>query len=131
MGIWLQPYLKERGADDALYFRDGVVTECPRSNFFMVTSDDVLVTPSRNILKGITRGKILELARRQVTAEERDITLDELGSAKELFITSTGRNILPVTRMDGKPVRNGLPGEMSHWLNQQLQRSITLHALEK
>ena len=45
MAIWLQPWLKERGGDDILYHQDGIVTECPRSNFFIVTQEGKLVTP--------------------------------------------------------------------------------------
>src|SRR5579871_1658959 len=45
MAIWLQPYIRDKGADDVLYVPDGVITECPRSSFFMVTSDGTVVTP--------------------------------------------------------------------------------------
>src|SRR5882672_3998821 len=55
MAVWLQPYIKERGAEDVLYHQDGVISECPRSNFFIVTADDTVVTPSENILKGVIR----------------------------------------------------------------------------
>lgn len=110
MAIWLQPLLVERNANDVLYHHDGVVTECPRSNFFVVTADDTLVTPARNMLKGITRMKILALARemcssnRVLRVEERDIHVTELPAAKEAFITSTGRHIVPVSHIDDQPI---------------------------
>jgi branched-chain amino acid aminotransferase len=100
MAIWLQPVLKEKGFNGALYHHDGLITECPRNNFFMVTSDDVLVTPAENILAGITRKKLLELARNSFKVEERPINLDELKEAKEAFITSTTKQILPVMQID-------------------------------
>jgi branched-chain amino acid aminotransferase len=129
MAIWLQPHIRENGADDVLYHNDGVLSECPRSNFFIVTAGDVLVTPARHILKGIIRGKVLELARRQFKTEERDIGLEELLTAKEAFITSTTKHILPVVRIDDKAIGRGLPGEgepgpVSRWLNQELYQLV-------
>lgn len=120
MAIWLQPYLKERDADDLLYHRDGIVTECPRSNFFIVTAEGVLVTPGKHVLKGITRMKLLELARTQYRVEERDVTLEEVYSAKEAFITSTTKHVLPVSAVDGRTVGTGSPGEVSRSLQQRL-----------
>ena len=120
MAIWLQPFIKDNGADDVLYHRDGIVAECPRSNFFLVTAEDTLVTPARNILRGIIRMKLLEIGRRQLRVEERDITLEETGMAKEAFITSTTRHILPVLQLDGRPIGNGQPGKISAWLSAEL-----------
>jgi branched-chain amino acid aminotransferase len=104
MAIWLQPYIREQGADDVLYHHNGVITECPRSNFFIVTANNTLVTPGRNILKGITRMKALELAAPQLKTEERDITLEELSTAKEAFVTSTTKHILPVIKAEIKTI---------------------------
>lgn len=129
MGIWLQPYIREKGADDVLYHQDGLVSECPRSNFFIVTEDDTLVTPARDVLKGIIRMKVLELASRQFKMEERDITLEELQTAKEAFITSTTKHILPVSWVDDKPIgtatpQEGVPGKIAQWLNQMLYELV-------
>ncbi len=136
MAIWLQPFIRKNGADDVLYHRggishqdginhpDGIITECPRSNFFMVTAEDTVVTPARHILKGITRMKVLEVAGRQFRTEQRDMTLEELKTAKEAFITSTTKHILPVLQIDdiiiGKESGEGMPGNVSRWLNQEL-----------
>lgn len=98
--IWLQPRLKERGFDDALYHNAGYITECPRSNFFLVTQEEVIVTPATGMLKGITRKKILELARQHFQVEERAVHLDEVKNATEAFTTSTTKQILPVTQVD-------------------------------
>jgi branched-chain amino acid aminotransferase len=125
MAIWLQPYIREQGADDVLYHHNGVISECPRSNFFIVTADDILVTPGRNMLKGITRKYALELAVPQLKTDERDITLEELTTAKEAFITSTTKHILPVTHIDdihigNSSAGNAAPGPVSRWLNEKL-----------
>ncbi len=118
MAIWLQPYIRECGADEVLYHVDGSISECPRSNFFMVTADDVLVTPARGILAGIIRGKVLELARQQFAVEVRDVSLGDLAEAKEAFITSTTKHVLPVAQVDG--VVFGEAGPVARLLNAEL-----------
>lgn len=100
MGIWLQPIIKQHHANDVLYHQNGMVSECPRSNFFIVANNDVLVTPSKNILKGVMRSKIIEVAQAGFKVEERDLHLDEIKTAKEVFITSTTKTILPVKQID-------------------------------
>jgi D-alanine transaminase/branched-chain amino acid aminotransferase len=124
MAIWLQPYMAEHGGEDLLYHTDGIITECPRSNFFMVTAEGTLVTPVRDVLRGITRGKVLELARERFVVEKRDIALGELRTAKETFVTSTGRHILPVSQVDDVVV--GGPGPVSRWLSEALYRAYPL-----
>ncbi len=100
MATWLQPFIKQNGADDVLYTNNGFVTECPRSNIFIVTQDNKIVTPNEKILKGITRQKIIELAKKYFTVEERPVLLSEVSAAKEAFITSTTKKILPVNCVD-------------------------------
>lgn len=107
MAIWLQPLLKAKGGDDILYYNDGLVLECPRSNFFMVTNEGILVTPIRNLLKGITRKKVLQLAIEMgIRVEERDISLTELMESKEAFITSSTKRLVPVRQIDEKIFKN-------------------------
>ena len=121
MSIWLQPLLKENQADDFLYHNNGIITECPRSNFFMVSPEGKIVTPANNILKGITRMKVLMLASNYFQVEERDIHIDELQAATEAFITSTTKQIIPVTRINGKEVGNGQVGEVTKKLTTELR----------
>jgi len=139
MAIWLQPYIRQHSANDVLYQLGGVVSECPRSNFFIATADDTIVTPARNILLGITRMKILEVAAARFRAEERDVTLEDIRSAKEAFIASTTMHVLPVSHVDGHPIGqdasaagastngpSGAPaaGPISQWLNEQLYQLV-------
>jgi branched-chain amino acid aminotransferase len=101
MAIWLQPWMHEKGADDILYHQNGIISECPRSNFFIVTQTNSIVTPGRNILKGITRKQVLELAEMNgLVVEERDISMDDIRVAKEAFIGSSTKRIIPVVRVD-------------------------------
>ena len=109
MAIHLQPYVHDRGAADVLYHYNGIITECPRCNFFLVTAGGTLVTPARNMLKGITRKKVLALARDLLPTSERDLHLDELRTAREAFITSTSRHLVPVSHIDDQPIGGAAP----------------------
>ncbi len=116
--IYLQPTIKAAGADDVVYFFNGMVTECPRANFFIVTDQGEVLTPKENILQGVTRKKILEL--RGYTIKETDITIAMIASAKEAFISSSTKNILPVISIDGHTIGDGKPGSITRNLYQQL-----------
>ncbi len=101
MAIWLQPWMKENNADDILYHNNGFVTECPRSNFFVINKQHELVTPKQNILQGVTRKKIIDIALKAgIEVAERDIHLNEIADAKEAFITSSTKRMLPVAKID-------------------------------
>ena len=120
MGIRLLNKIKEQGADDVLYHRGGVVTELPRCNFFIVRQDGTVVTPAENVLLGITRKHVLELAGRRYKTEEGTLTLDDLKEAKEAFLTSTTKQILPVVQVGGVKIGNGRPGAVTRSLFQEL-----------
>jgi D-alanine transaminase/branched-chain amino acid aminotransferase len=120
VAVWLQPLLKEKGADDILYHHQHIITEFARSNVFIVTADNKLLTPVRNVLYGITRKHILSLAAGSMPVEERDITLPELMNATEVFLTSTTKKIIPVLRIDNNIIGNGKPGPVTRELYRQL-----------
>ena len=127
MAVWLQPLLKEKQADDLLYYTHESVTEFARSNVFIVTRDNKLVTPEKNILHGITRKNVLSLASEMMPVEERDVTIDELMNASEVFLTATTKRILPVLKINGRSVGNGKVGEITTTLYNkflQLENSI-------
>lgn len=101
MAIRLQPWLKSLGGDDILYHYDGLVTECPRANFFIIDRNGRLITPVRNMLHGVTRRQIIQVARSiGMQVEERDLPLTEVLQAAEAFISSSTKRIIPVTRID-------------------------------
>lgn len=101
------------GANEALMVRDGNVLEGTSSNVFAVI-DGTLVTPALRdtILPGITRAVVLDLARRYGFdhTEIDALSLDTLRSASEIWITSSVREIFPVTRLDNTAVGNATPG---------------------
>ena len=104
------------GADDAIFIEDGFITEASSSNVHIVTREGTLITRqlSNALLHGITRGSILDLARQAgVPVEERRLTLDEARNAAEIFITSATAFVMPVVRLDGEPVGEGVPGPVS------------------
>ena len=107
MAVWLQPTLKTAGATDVLYEWNDHVTECPRSNFFIVTKNKTIVTPALNILNGITRERVLNLAAQKFEIAERNITINEVLDAAEAFITSTTKSILPVAYVNGSKIGDG------------------------
>lgn len=114
--IWLQPDLKAQGVDDVLYVHDGCLRECPRANFFIVSADGKVLTQASEMLKGITRKHILEISGRMYPTEARNVSIEELRNAKEAFITSTSKNVMPVLKIDGKTLGNGRPGEITQSL---------------
>ena len=101
MAIWLQPWMKENNADDILYHTNELITECPRSNFFIINKQHVLITPKEKILHGITRKKIIAIAKKLgIEVQEKDIQLSEISEIKEAFITSSTKRMLPVSKID-------------------------------
>lgn len=106
---------KRRGFDELITLtQEGNVSEGSAMNFFMVRHGK-LATPARteNILEGITRESILELAAQELgmVVEERVIDRTELYCADEAFFTGTAAQVAPITQIDGRPVGNGKVGE--------------------
>jgi len=122
--IWLQPILKEKKAEDVLYYSDGLLRECPRANIFIVTKDQKVLTPESGMLKGVTRKHVLEISGARYVTEARDVSFEELRNAGEVFITSTTKNILPVVQVDGYVIGDGNPGEVSRTLAKEYNRII-------
>jgi branched-chain amino acid aminotransferase len=117
--VLLRPFIKDNHADEVLYHCNGLISECPRANFFIVT-DNEIITPKDNILAGITRGKVLALAIKNYRVVERNITLTDLESAREAFISSSSKNVCPVIAIDGKNIGDGKPGEITGLIGEKL-----------
>ncbi|SEP63152.1 D-alanine transaminase [Ectothiorhodospira magna] len=102
----------DAGATEAILIRQGLATEGAASNLFVV-GDGVIITPpkDRSLLPGITRDLVMELAQDAgLPLMESTIPEQSLQMAEEIWLTSSTREILPVTRLDGRPVGTGLPG---------------------
>jgi D-alanine transaminase len=117
---------KEQGAREAWFVaEDGTVTEGSSSNAWIVTRDGALVTrkADRAILRGITRTVLLDmLAAHNLVLDERPFTVAEAQGAREAFITSASQTVMPVVRIDGRPVGNGAPGLVATALRRDFHR---------
>lgn len=113
VGINRLKEMQDAGAIDLLFHVNGQIYETTRANFFIVTQDDVLVTPSNSVLKGVTRKQLLEIARKHYTVEERIVRMDELKTAKEVFISSTTKGPMGVVQIDDIIIGDGKVGAVS------------------
>jgi branched-chain amino acid aminotransferase len=104
----------DAGVDEAILgTTDGRVAEGAGFNVFFAR-DGVLHTPAQNVLHGITRRSVLELAQHWgIPAYEGDYPLQALREADEIFLTSTAGGILPAIELDGRVVGDGRPGPLS------------------
>lgn len=110
----LRQQAADRGAVEALLIRDGMVTEGAASNIFVVRGSTLYTAPNGPfILPGITRDLILELAQANaIPAQEQSVPESALFDADEIWITSSMREILPVTRLNDREVGGGNPGPL-------------------
>lgn len=104
--IKLQKKMRKTGAEDLLYCHENKVTESSRSNFFVVKNGELL-TPKNQILKGITREKVIEIAQKEMPVSQTDLTPEMVFSADEAFLTSTTKKILAIRKIDGKTIGQG------------------------
>lgn len=106
---------QQRGAHDAIFVKDGYVTEATSANLFIVKDGRLITHPgTRDILHGVTRRAILALAEDlDIPLETRPFTLEEAQSADEVFMTASPLYVLPVTTIDGVPVAQAVPGAMA------------------
>ncbi len=117
---------KERGAFEAMLIRDGVVTEGARTNFFGVLDGSLRTHPCDNhILPGITRSVLRDLARElSIDLDETPIKASEIPKLSELFLTGTTTDVMPIVKLDDKPVGKGRPGELTRRLQHVLSESL-------
>ena len=121
--ILLRQQAVDKACAEAILIKDGYATEGAASNVFAVI-DDVLLTPpnSNEILAGITREVIIDLANANgISCREQKIPLAELQVASEIWLTSSTREILPVTHLDERPVGDGLVGPVWQAMNTLFQ----------
>jgi len=108
----LRQEAEDAGAVETILIRDGNVTEASTCNVFLVKNGVILNPPKDNlILHGITFDLALELAREAgLPLETREVKRAELLDADEVWLSSSAREVLPVTVVDGERVGNGKPG---------------------
>ena len=122
----------DAGAAEIVLFRDGHLTEAAACNV-LVVQDGVLLAPPKDnlILPGITYDVVLELAAaNQIPLEMRAASEQEVRAAQEIWITSSTKEVLAVTRLDGAAVGDGKPGPLfrrMHALYQDFKRTFMRH----
>lgn len=106
------------GADEALILDiNGFVAEGPGENFLLVKDGAILSPLTTNILNGVTRRTVMELARQAgIPTAERNLTLGDVYTADEALVCGTGAEIVPVVQVDGRPIASGTPGPITRRL---------------
>lgn len=114
----------ENKALEIVYVKDGEALEASTSNLF-IFKNGVLATPKNNILLGITRNLIVNLAKsNNVEVQERKVLLKELYSADEALLTATNKGIVPVVEVDGKKIGGGKVGENTKVLMGEFKKFV-------
>jgi D-alanine transaminase len=107
---------RSMGANEAILIRDNYAIVGTQSNLFIV-NDDIIITPpkSNHMLNGITREIVIDICQQnKIICREKDITEDELHEADEIWMSSSTREIVPMTTLNQHAVGKGKPGQM--WL---------------
>jgi D-alanine transaminase len=119
---------RECGAKEAWFFdRDGHITEGSSSNAWIVSQDGKVITrpADTGILRGITRAVLIEVIKAQgLELQERPFTREEAYRAREAFLTSASQIVLPVVRIDDRPIGNGVPGSVASALRAQFHAHV-------
>jgi len=114
---------KTTGAVEPIYYSDTQVFEGSNSNVFAVINDKLL-TPKTGVLAGITRAVLLEILKLDISVEVRDFTLDDLFRAKEVFLTGSGKEIVPVTSIDSQLINDGKVGPITKEVMRQFAEYV-------
>jgi D-alanine transaminase len=131
--VLLRQEAVDAGATETLLLRDGFLSEGSASNVFLVKNGVLLAPPKSNLmLPGVTYDVVLELAAANgVPSEVRPLTEAELRAADEVWMTSSTKEVLAITRLDGLPVGDGTPGPLAqrmHGLYQQFKQTVMRRA---
>jgi D-alanine transaminase len=124
--VLMKQAASEAGANEAIILSDGQVLEGSSTSVFVVSGGTVVTPPnSQRILPGTTRDAVLDLAQGTIPTQVRAISVDELLRAEELWISAATRDVLPITKLDGKPVGSGRPGPLWQKMNELFAKDRT------
>jgi branched-chain amino acid aminotransferase len=121
--VLMADQMKQQRASDLLYHKNGEISELTRSNVFMFRGD-TLLTPNRNVLNGITRKVVMELAQSHFDVQEQPITYDEFLFAEEAFTTSTTKWVMPIVRVGEHAIGQGTPGKRTLFLQELFEQLV-------
>lgn len=130
--VLLRQLSVDAGCAETILIRDGRLTEGSTSNVFIVSGGVILTPPkSQLMLPGVTYDVVLELARKHgLPHAVREISEAELRAADEIWLTSTPKEVLAVTTLDGRPVGDGQPGPVFRRMHAAYQayKAAVMHA---
>jgi len=114
---------KNHGVEEVNLIRDGIVTECSSSNLFLVKNNCIYTHPiGPYILPGITREIVINCAKYcNIKVKEIKFNKESLMDADEVWISSSTREVVPITRIDDSPINNGKVGEIWSSIYDQYQ----------
>ena len=122
--VLMKQYAMDAGASETVMLRDGFLTEGSSTNT-MIVKDGVVVAPRKTvqILPGITYDAVFDIARAHgLKTDRRPVSDAELRAADEVWLSSSGREVLAITTLDGRPVGTGRPGpvyrEVQGWMQE-------------
>ncbi|MDP5274619.1 D-amino-acid transaminase [Chengkuizengella axinellae] len=116
----------EQNADETIFHRNGIITECSSSNIMIVQDGEILTHPANHlILEGVTRSVVLKIAAEEgFTIREKAFDKETLKNADEVFITGTTVEITPIINIDHHNIANGLPGTVTKKLQQLFEKIV-------
>jgi branched-chain amino acid aminotransferase len=122
---------EKEGFFEAIFLStSGEILEGSMSNLFLVKNDKLLTPPLQNILPGITREVILEIAEKKgIKTEEVALTEGDLCEANEVFLTNSLIEVVPVVKVEGETIGKGKPGKLT-WQIHQLYREQIFSELD-
>lgn len=123
VSVQKQKELARAGVLELLYVHDGAVLECSSSNIFLVKKN-VLITPKSDVLPGTTKMLILKLAKGKYKVDERRVSVTELKTADEVFLTASNKAVMPVVKIDSYKIGTGRPGPVSQHLLELFEKKV-------
>lgn len=124
VSIKLNKEIQEAEAFDVLYHMDGIISESARSNIFIVDDLGTIITPEKDALEGITRKNVLAIAQKHFKVEIRPISLKEMRLAKEAFMTSSTKAVMPIRQVDFWRINEGVIGDTTKKMMQLFDQHV-------
>jgi D-alanine transaminase len=115
----------DRGAFEAIFYRDGIITEGSSSNIFLVKYGKIYTHPAtERILNGVVRMKVKEFCQAlNIPFIEEAFSVDDIREADEMFLTSSTSGIIPIIQVEEQVISQGKPGEMTRKLQEVYEKA--------
>ena len=113
-----------KGGDEAIFLdKLGFISEGSGDNVFIVKNGSILTPPTINNLPGITREVVIEIIKKLgIPFAERNLSLYDLYTADEVFVTGTAAEIAPIVEVDGRKIGDGKPGKLTKRLMEEFEK---------